>query len=64
MNQLKRYIKCYIEHYNPDKYWKKRAYVMDKKHPIILRAFSLMYLHRIDAKNAACISTGLRGGNF
>ena len=62
MNRIKRYIQCWIEHYNPDKYWKKRAYVMDKKHPKILRAYHLVYLHRTDAYNAASISIGLRGG--
>lgn len=62
MNRIKRYIQCWIEHNNPDKYWKKRAYVMDKKHPKILRAYHLVYLHRTDAYNAASISIGLRGG--
>lgn len=62
MNRLKLYIKYWIEHYNPDKYWKRRAYVMDRKHPKFLRSIYLIYLHRTDACNAACISTGLAGG--
>jgi serine acetyltransferase len=62
-----RYIKLamgYIQHYNPEKYWKRRSIVVDpnNKTPKIIKLFYLYYIKKCDAFNNASLGTDLNQG--
>ena len=67
MNLEKFYIKVFryrIQHYNPDKYWKRRALVIDPKAkiPLWLKYYYLYYIKRCDAYNNASFATYINEG--
>ena len=53
-----------IGHYNHEKYWKKRALVVDpkSKKSKIIKYFYLKYIKKCEAFNCAYISTRIGGG--
>ena len=57
-------IRCRIQHYNPEKYWKRREEVVNNKSrvPKIIRLFWLFYIKKCDAFNNASLGTNLGGG--
>lgn len=67
MNLDKLYIKFFryrIQHYNPDKYWKRRALVIDPraKIPLWLKYCYLMYIKKCDAYNNSSFATYINEG--
>ena len=53
-----------ISNYNHEKYWKRRAIVIDpnNKTNIIVKIFYLMYIKRVDAKHHCSFGTSLHYG--
>ena len=53
-----------VQHYDPDKYWKRREIVVDKdnKTPKIIKLYFLYYIKRCDAFNNASLGTDLNQG--
>lgn len=53
-----------VQHYNPEKYWKRRAIVVDPKSktPKLLKLFYLYYIKKCDAFNNASLGTDLHQG--
>ena len=63
MNKVENYIRCLVQHYNPQKYWKLRKYVIEKNQiPKLLKLFFLFYIKRCDAFNNASLGTHLGYG--
>ena len=54
----------YVQHYNPDKYWRRRAIVIDpnNKTPKIIKLFYLYYIKKCDAFNNASLGTDINQG--
>lgn len=53
-----------VQHYNPQKYWKRRRVVVDpnNKTPKIIKLFYLYYIKKCDAFNCASMGTDLNQG--
>ena len=53
-----------VQHYDPDKYWKRRKIVVDKdnKTPTLIKLYYLYYIKRCDAFNNASLGTDLNQG--
>ncbi len=63
MNNLEKYIRCIVQHYNPKKYWKLRQRVIGHdKYPKILKILYLFYIKRCDAFNNASLGTHIGYG--
>ena len=63
MDQLERYLRCIVQHYNPKKYWKYRKRVVGKnKIPKLLKLVYLYYIKRCDAFNNASLGTHIGYG--
>lgn len=63
MNQLERYMRCIVQHYNPKKYWKYRQRVVCKnKYPKLIKLIYLFYIKRCDAFNNASLGTHIGYG--
>lgn len=65
LTEFERYLRCKIQHYDPDKYWKYRADVIScragKMNTLICR-LKLLYIKRSDAFNNATLGTHLGFG--
>ena len=57
-------IRCRLQHYNPNKYWKRREKVINpaSKTPRIIIFFYLLYLKKCDAYNCASFGTNIGFG--
>jgi len=57
-----------IHHYSPEKYWKRRSFVVRKQHSFfkkLLQYYYLYYIKKCDAFNCASMGTDLgRGAEF
>lgn len=67
VNPHSKFIKIvmgYVQHYNPDKYWRRRAIVIDpnNKTPKIIKLFYLYYIKKCDAFNNASLGTDINQG--
>lgn len=67
MDLSKTYIKLFryrIQHYDPEKYWKRRALVVDPqaKIPLWLKYYYLYYIKKCDAFNNASLATYINEG--
>ena len=67
MDLSKAYIKLFrhrIQHYDPEKYWKRRALVVDPqaKIPLWLKYYYLYYVKKCDAFNCASFATYINEG--
>ncbi len=51
-----------IQHYNPDKYWRRREYVVQPGGNKLLKYLYLIYIKRCDAFNKASMGTNLNDG--
>ena len=53
-----------VQHYDPDKYWKRRKIVVDKdnKTQTLIKLYYLYYIKRCDAFNNASLGTDLNQG--
>lgn len=53
-----------VQHYNPKKYWRRRAIVINPKSkvPKIIRLYYLFYIKKCDAFNNASMGTDLGNG--
>ena len=51
-----------IKHYDEDRYWRSREYVVQKGGNKLLKILRLLYLRRCDALNGASMGTHLGGG--
>ena len=58
---IRNILSC-IQHYNPDKYWKRRQYVTKVGGVKLLKLFYLLYIKRCDAFNKASMGTDLNRG--
>ena len=63
-NKLVRIIMGHVQHYNPEKYWKRRAIVVnpDNKTPKFIKLYYLYYIKKCDAFNNASLGTDLNQG--
>ena len=63
-NKYIKFIMGHIQHYNPDKYWRRRSIVIDpnNKTPTIIKLFYLYYIKKCDAFNNASLGTDLNQG--
>lgn len=63
---IKKLIQYRIQHYNPKKYWRYRAKVIDNKYKNkIMKYYYLYYIKKCDAFNNASIGTDInRGAHF
>lgn len=55
-------ILAHIQHYNAEKYWKRRNYVIKKKGNKLLKLFYLLYVKKCDAYNKASMGTDWNHG--
>ena len=63
MNSLERYVRCFVQHYHPKKYWKLRERVISQnKIPVLLKYIYLFYIKRCDAFNNASLGTHIGYG--
>ena len=63
MNKLEKYMRCIVQHYNSEKYWKFRQKVIEKNRlPKIIKMLYLFYIKRCDAFNNASLGTHLGYG--
>ena len=67
MNLGKFYISLFryrIQHYNPEKYWKRRALVIDSnaRIPMWMKYWYLYYIKKCDAFNNASFATYINEG--
>lgn len=63
MNKLEKKIRCIIQHYDPDRYWRLRQRVVrQNRYPRILKYFYLFYIKRCDAFNNASLGTHINFG--
>lgn len=53
-----------VQHYDPEKYWRRREIVVDKenKTPKIIKLYFLYYIKRCDAFNNASLGTDINQG--
>ena len=53
-----------VQHYDPEKYWKRREIVVDpnNKTPKIIKLFYLYYIKKCDAFNNASLGTDINQG--
>ena len=53
-----------VQHYNPDKYWKRREIVVDPENhtPKIVKLYYLYYIKKCDAFNNASLGTDINQG--
>ena len=65
-NKIISFIMHKVQHYNPKKYWRYRAIVVNKqnKTPKLIKLFMLLYIKRCDAFNCASMGTDLNQGAF
>ena len=63
-NSLVKRIMGRVQHYNPDKYWKRREKVVNpnNKTPKLLKMWYLYYIKKCDAFNNASLGTDLNQG--
>lgn len=63
-NPIIRLFKASIQHYNKDKYWKRRAIVVDPQNNtnVLLKLYYLYYIKKCDAYNNASMGTDLNSG--
>jgi serine acetyltransferase len=63
-NKIIKSVMGHVQHYNPDKYWKRREIVVDPKNktPKIIKLFYLYYIKKCDAFNNASMGTDLNQG--
>lgn len=63
-NKIINWVRGWVQHYNHDKYWKRRAIVVDpnNKTPKIIKLWYLYYIKRCDAFNCASLGTDLNQG--
>ena len=54
-----------VQHYNPEKYWKYRNYIVDSRNNKLFRLIKLYYLKKCDAFNNSSMGTDLNNSaNF
>lgn len=65
-NKLGKWILGFIQHYNHEKYWKRRAIVTDpnNKTPTLLKLYYLYYIKKCDAYHNCSFGTNLGAGAF
>lgn len=65
-NKLGLRIMSFIRGYNHEKYWRRRAIVIDpnNKTPLIIKLYYLWYIKRIDAKFGCSFGTNLNSGSY
>lgn len=53
-----------VQHYDPDKYWKRREIVVNKnnKTPFLIKLYFLYYIKKCDAFNNASLGTDINQG--
>lgn len=58
-------ILSFIQGYNHDKYWRRRAVVVDPQNrtPLLLKLYYLYYIKRIDSKKNCSFGTNLNAGS-
>lgn len=58
-------IRSFVQHYNHELYWKRRAIVIDpnNKKNVILKLYYLFYIKRADAFNNASFGTNINSGS-
>ena len=63
-NKLIRLMMGHVQHYNPDKYWKRREIVVDphNKTPKLIKLWYLYYIKKCDAFNNASLGTDINQG--
>ena len=61
---ISRFVLSLIKGYNHEKYWSRRAKVIDPKAstPMILKLYYLYYIKRMDGRNHCSFGTGLNYG--
>lgn len=59
-----RIIRGVVQHYSPEKYWRRRSLVIDpnSKIPLWLKYYYLYYIKRADAFNNASFATNINKG--
>lgn len=59
-----RQIMGYVQHYNPEKYWRRREIVVDptNKTPYLIKLWYLYYIKKCDAFNNASMGTDINQG--
>lgn len=64
-NSLSNYAMNYLRGYNHQKYWRRRAVVVDpsNKTNILLKLYYLFYIKKADAKNNCSFGTNLNSGS-
>ncbi len=63
MNKLVWHARCWVQHYNPKKYWKLRQRIVcSNKYSKFLKYFWLAYIKRCDAFNNASLGTHIGYG--
>lgn len=55
-------VLTFIQHYNAEKYWKRRSYVINEGGCKLLKLWYLFYIKRCDAFNKASMGTDLNHG--
>lgn len=55
-----------IQHYNHEKYWRRRAIVIDptNKTPLVIKLYYLYYIKRTDARHHCSFGTNLHAGAY
>jgi len=63
-NRIVQLIMGHVQHYNPNKYWRRRAIVVnpDNKTPKIIKLLYLYYIKKCDAFNNASLGTDINQG--
>ncbi len=63
-NKIIKIIMGHVQHYYPEKYWRRRAIVVDPNNttPKIIKLFYLYYIKKCDAFNNASLGTDLNQG--
>ena len=61
---ISKMIRCWVQHYDPEKYWRRRAIVVDPKSrvPKLIKLYYLYYIKKCDAFNCASLGTDLNQG--
>lgn len=59
-----KFLQSIVQHYNHDKYWRRRGYVIDpnSKKNLFLRLYYLYYIKKCDAYNNSSFGTNLGSG--
>lgn len=55
-------VMAYVQHYNADKYWKRREYVVNRGGNKLIKLWYLLYIKRCDAFNKASLGTDFNHG--